>query len=126
MLIVIDSGLVALGECRESRGCSRDTYPESYITKYTGKQRIQDRTFPLASLVLRRRELSAASSTFSLGATPLGPNEEGPIPPSDTCVTHKVDGFNHGEYLSFIVGRSIYSTNLHQMLFYNDKYDLDV
>jgi hypothetical protein len=21
--------------CRESRGCSRDTYPESYITRYT-------------------------------------------------------------------------------------------
>ena len=25
---------------RESRKCSRDTYPESYITQYTGKQRL--------------------------------------------------------------------------------------
>jgi hypothetical protein len=25
--------------CRESRKCSRDTYPESYITKYTGIRR---------------------------------------------------------------------------------------
>ena len=26
--------------CRESRRCSRDTYPESYITKYTSIQRL--------------------------------------------------------------------------------------
>ena len=26
--------------CRESRGCSRDTYPESYITKYTSTRRL--------------------------------------------------------------------------------------
>jgi len=26
--------------CRESRSCSRDTYPESYITKYTRIRRI--------------------------------------------------------------------------------------
>ena len=26
--------------CRESRRCSRDTYPESYITKYTGIRRL--------------------------------------------------------------------------------------
>ena len=27
---------------RESRRCSRDTYPESYITKYTSVRRIHD------------------------------------------------------------------------------------
>ena len=27
--------------CRESRRCSRDTYPESYITKYTSIRRLK-------------------------------------------------------------------------------------
>ena len=26
--------------CRESRRCARDTFPESYITKYTSKRRL--------------------------------------------------------------------------------------
>jgi len=33
---VVDSGWEG---CRESRRCSRDTYPESYITKYTSIRR---------------------------------------------------------------------------------------
>ena len=33
--LVIDSGLVGSTEgCRESRRCTRDTFPESYITEY--------------------------------------------------------------------------------------------
>ena len=38
---MIDSGLVGLlwEGCRESRRCSRDTYPESYIAKYTSIRR---------------------------------------------------------------------------------------
>ena len=42
MALVIDSGSVGSTNfegCRESRRCSRDTYPESYITKYTSIQR---------------------------------------------------------------------------------------
>ena len=37
LVLMIDSGLVGpLWEgCRESRRCSRDTYPESYINEYT-------------------------------------------------------------------------------------------
>ena len=39
MSVLIDSGLVGSTDFwkgfRESRRCSRDTYPESYITKYT-------------------------------------------------------------------------------------------
>jgi len=34
-------GLCIWEGCHESRRCSRDTYPESYITKYTGIRRIQ-------------------------------------------------------------------------------------
>jgi hypothetical protein len=41
---VIDSGLFGSADLwewyRESRGCSRDTYPESYITKYTSIRRL--------------------------------------------------------------------------------------
>ena len=42
--MVIDSGLVGSTDfhwegCRESRRCSRDIYPESYITKYTSIRR---------------------------------------------------------------------------------------
>ena len=29
-----------MGECHESRRCSRNTYPESYITKYTSIRRL--------------------------------------------------------------------------------------
>jgi hypothetical protein len=32
---LIDSGLVGGEGFRENRRCSRDTYPESYITEYT-------------------------------------------------------------------------------------------
>ena len=40
---LIDSGLVWEGY-RESRRCSRDTYPESYITKYTSIRRLRLRS----------------------------------------------------------------------------------
>ena len=36
---LIDSGLPVWEGCRESRRCSRDTYPESYITKFTSIRR---------------------------------------------------------------------------------------
>ena len=40
VLYMIDSGLVgSLGGHHESRGCSQDTYPEPFITKYTSVQR---------------------------------------------------------------------------------------
>jgi len=40
--VVIDSGLVetSLGGYKESRRCSRDTYPESYITQYSSIRRL--------------------------------------------------------------------------------------
>ena len=50
--------------CRESRRCSRDTYPESYVTKYTsirrsnhvGFQGLESRdTIPLLLLYSRYR-----------------------------------------------------------------------
>jgi len=38
---VIDPGLAgSLGGYHDSRRCSRDTYPESYITKYTSIRRL--------------------------------------------------------------------------------------
>ena len=45
LTVMIDSGLVGstethLGWCREHIRCSRDTYPESYITTYTSMGRI--------------------------------------------------------------------------------------
>ena len=41
VLELIDSGLVGLWEgYRERRRCSRDTYPESSITKYTSIRRL--------------------------------------------------------------------------------------
>ena len=49
--LVIDSGLVGSMDFwegyRESRRCSRDTYPESYITKYTLVY--EDKTQPVRS-----------------------------------------------------------------------------
>ena len=43
---VVDSGLAGSTDldwegCRESRRCSMDTYPESYITKYTSIRRLR-------------------------------------------------------------------------------------
>ena len=48
ILLVIDSKLVCSTDfhslhgqgCRGSRGCSRETYPESYITEYTSVRRL--------------------------------------------------------------------------------------
>jgi len=37
---LIDSGLVCSTEYHESRRCSRETYPESYTTKYTSIRRL--------------------------------------------------------------------------------------
>ena len=39
-LVLINSGVVGSTEgCRESRRCLRDTYPESYFTRYTSIRR---------------------------------------------------------------------------------------
>jgi len=42
---LVNSGAVIDSGCRESRRCSRDTYPESYITKYTSIRRAQVHRF---------------------------------------------------------------------------------
>jgi len=39
--------------CRESRRCSRDTYQESYITKYTSIRRLKDHNRPAVNIGLR-------------------------------------------------------------------------
>ena len=59
---LVDSGLVGSTDwegCRDSRRCSRDTYPESYITKYTsikGGWR-SDVEPPSVSQEMRKREV---------------------------------------------------------------------
>ena len=44
--------------CRESRRCSRDTYPESYITKYTSIRRVK------ASMLGGGGHISAVSASI--------------------------------------------------------------
>jgi len=53
--------------CRESRRCSRDTYPESYITKYTSIRRLNSpgapkRLPPAPAAPIERRSRAALSS----------------------------------------------------------------
>ena len=63
---LIDSGLVGY---RESRRCSRDTYPESYITKYT---RIPRLWAPRAR-ALRTQQLKAVSRKPGLNRALVAP-----------------------------------------------------
>ena len=50
---MIALGLVGSTEgCHESRRCSRDTYPESYITKYTSPRRLK--VAPPKSVIVSR------------------------------------------------------------------------
>jgi hypothetical protein len=56
---IIDLGLVLWEGCRESRRCSRDTYPESYIIKYTSirrKQMERNRGVPQSPYRICKRE----------------------------------------------------------------------
>jgi len=40
--------------CRESRRCSRDTYPDSYITKYTSIRRVNPNVYSIESRLIMR------------------------------------------------------------------------
>ena len=42
LVLLVDFHVVIWEGCRESRRCSRDTYPESYITKYTSIRSLAD------------------------------------------------------------------------------------
>jgi len=64
-MVLIDSGSPLWEGYHESRGCSRDTYPESHITKYTSIRRLK------ACLVQsgRRRGSVEAREPLCHGAT---------------------------------------------------------